>query len=153
MMGRASEPIVVTREDRAVLERWIRTGSTPQRVVTRARIVLLSTASLSNRTIASRLSISAHTVQLWRERYQAGGTAALRQDAPGRGRKTTLRAEAIARVQALLSAPREDGRKWTVRDLAHAAGISRAMADRLRRFVTKIEADAASGARSPRVQS
>jgi transposase len=120
----------VTDSDRRILSGWIRAGTTPQRVVRRARVVLLAADGCSAREIARRLGVSTHTVSLWRRRYHAGGPPALLRDAPGRGRKATVTATAVARVRALLATSPAAGR-WTVRSIATAIGISRASAHRV----------------------
>ena len=76
-----------TAEDRATLERWVRSGTTPQRTVTRSRIILMLDEGLSAREVARRLGISRHTVVLWGARYAEQGCEALTRDKPGRGRK------------------------------------------------------------------
>jgi transposase len=120
----------VTESDQQVLRTWSRAGTTPQRVARRARIVLLAAEGCSSREIAQRLGVSTHTVSLWCRRFQAGGSTALMRDAPGRGRKVTVTADADARVRALLGHPPAAGR-WTVRSLATALGISRASVHRV----------------------
>ena len=120
----------VTEGDQQLLRTWIRAGTTPQRVARRARIVLLAAEGYSSREIAQQLGVSTHTVSLWRRRFQAGGSAALMRDAPGRGRKVTVTADADARVRALLATP-PPARRWTVRLLATAMGISRASVHRV----------------------
>lgn len=132
-MGRTV--LAVSDSDRRVLSRWVRAGTTPQRLVRRARIVLLSADGCSAREIARRLGVSTHTVGLWRRRFQSGGASALKRDAPGRGRKATVTADAARRVRALLATPRATGR-WTVRALATAIGISRASVHRLLKAAT-----------------
>jgi DNA invertase Pin-like site-specific DNA recombinase len=77
----------VSRDDRAILERWVRSGTTPQRTVIRSRIVLLLDEGLSAREVARRLGVSRHTVDLWRARYIKEGCDVLTHDRPGRGRK------------------------------------------------------------------
>jgi transposase len=119
-----------TDSDRRLLSAWIRAGKTPQQVVRRARIVLLAADGCSGREIARRLDVSTHTVSLWRRRYERGGPAALLRDAPGRGRKVTVTETAGARVRTLLSTP-PPARRWTVRALASAMGISRASVHRV----------------------
>jgi hypothetical protein len=52
-------------------------------------------------------------------------------DAPGRGRKVTVTADADARVRVLLATPPPAARRWTVRSLATALGISRASVHRV----------------------
>ncbi len=73
--------------DRALLERWVRASTMPQRTVTRSRIVLLLGEGLSGREVARRVGVSRHTVDLWRARYMGEGCDALTRDRPGRGRR------------------------------------------------------------------
>jgi transposase len=120
----------VSENDRRLLSGWIRAGKTPQRVVRRARIVLLAADGCSARETARRLGVSTHTVSLWRRRYHAGGSAALLHDAPGRGRKATVVAAAATRMHGLLATPPPSGR-WTVRAIASALGVSRASVHRV----------------------
>ena len=124
------ERLQVTDKDRRLLGTWIRAGTTPQRVVRRARIVLLAASGCSRREIARQLGVSVYTVSLWRQRYLAGGPEALLRDAPGRGRKATVIDIAAARVRAMLESPPPSGR-WTIRALACATGISRASVHRV----------------------
>ncbi len=82
----AGAPFTVAPEDRAFLERCSRARTTPQRTVTRCRIVLLLGEGLSARTVARRLGVSRHTVDLWRKRYAKEGRQTVLRDRPGRGR-------------------------------------------------------------------
>ena len=74
--------------DRALLERWVRAGTTSQRVAMRSRIVLLALDGVDD--IAARVGVSPRTVQLWITRFRLGGADALLHDAPGRGRHARL---------------------------------------------------------------
>jgi transposase len=112
------------------LTAWIRAGTTPQRVALRARIVLQAAEAGSALAISQRLGISPHTVSLWQRRFQSDGPDALLRDAPGRGRKPTVTINAGARVRMLLATP-PPARRWTVRALASAMGISRASVHRV----------------------
>jgi transposase len=127
-MGR--QRLRITVADRERLTAWVRAGTTPQRVARRANIVLLATEGCSARAIAQRLGISAHTVLLWRRRFETGGLDALLRDAPGRGRKASVTIDAHTRVRTLLATP-PPARRWTVRALASAMGISRASVHRV----------------------
>lgn len=84
--------LTLTDEQRATLERWVRSGTTPQRLVFRSRIVLLATSGMPSNHVAHQLVTSQDTVRLWRRRFAAGGPDALRRDAPGRGRKRQITA-------------------------------------------------------------
>jgi transposase len=119
--------------DRRLLERWVRAGTTPQRVAMRTRIVLLAADGASNRAIARTLNVSLRTVALWRRRYRLGGPESLWRDAPGRGRRKTITADAASRIRALLETPPPSGARWTIRQLAKITGISRASVHRLLR--------------------
>ena len=74
--------------DRELLERWVRAGTTSQRVARRSRIVLLALEGVDD--IAGRVGVSPRTVQLWITRFRLGGAEALLHDAPGRGRHSAL---------------------------------------------------------------
>ena len=74
--------------DRARLERWVRAGTTSQRVARRSRIVLLALDGVED--VAARVGVSPRTVKLWVTRFQLGGAEALLRDAPGRGRRSTV---------------------------------------------------------------
>lgn len=75
---------------RTRLERWVRGATTPQRVVRRARIVLLALDGIPPDEIAARVGVSRPTVALWIERFADGGPDALLHDAPGRGRHASI---------------------------------------------------------------
>ena len=56
-------------DERTVLERCVRRGTTAQRLALRARIVLLCADGLENKKVARRLRTSANTVGKWRTRF------------------------------------------------------------------------------------
>jgi transposase-like protein len=85
-MSRQAREFVIDAGDRAVLERWVRRGTTAQRTVLRSRIVLMLGDAVSAREVARRLGVSRHTVDLWRKRYLEEGRDTLLHDRPGRGR-------------------------------------------------------------------
>jgi hypothetical protein len=61
--------LVVSDEDRRMLERWIRMPTAPQRLVLRSRIVLMLADGYAARDVARRLEIGRPTVALWGRRY------------------------------------------------------------------------------------
>jgi hypothetical protein len=81
-MSRRAEAILLTDQERATLQTWARARSQPQRVVQRAKIILLAAEGVESQTIAHRVGTSRPTVQLWRERFLALRTAGLEKDAP-----------------------------------------------------------------------
>jgi transposase len=123
--------VQVSDSHRRLLNSWIRAGTTPQRVVTRARIVLMAAEGNSARTIAATLKVNPRTVTLWRQRYERRGPYVLCHDAPGRGRKRSIDAEAVMRLRAVLASPAPGGGQWSVRRLAEVTGLSRSSVHRL----------------------
>jgi transposase len=123
---------VVSKEQRVVLERWVAARSTPQGVAVRARIVLLASEGVSNSAIARVLAVSRPTVILWRSRFAEGGTAALTETRPGRGRKPTISAAKIkAIVQATTQTSPPGQTHWSCRSMAKAHGVSPASVQRI----------------------
>ena len=70
---RKIERISITAADRERLERLVRDRNTPQKVVWRARIVLLASDGLTAEAIAAAVGKSLLTVRRWRRRYAARG--------------------------------------------------------------------------------
>lgn len=63
--------VVVTRRQRELLERLTATGSTPQRVAERCRIVLMSAEERPNIEQAADLGVDRQRVRRWRGRWAA----------------------------------------------------------------------------------
>ena len=85
--------------DRVELERRVRAGNTPQKVVLRAVIVLLAADGASNAAIADELGICVDTARKCRARFCAKGIKAL-VDAPRSGRPPVYTPTDVARVKA-----------------------------------------------------
>jgi len=125
-------PLSVTDAQRRVLEAWVAARNTPQTIAFRARIVLLAATGVSNRRIARTLATSRPTVILWRQRFLTGGTVALTEDVPGRGRKPSIPAEKVKRiVEATLHTTPKAATHWSVRTMAQAQGVSPATVQRI----------------------
>ena len=113
--------------ERALLERWAKAQKTPQSVALRARIVLAAAAGASNSQIARTLAVSRPTVILWRSRFAEGGTAALTETKPGRGRKPSISAAKIKQIVEATTQTRPVGAThWSCRSMAKAQGVSAA---------------------------
>jgi len=122
----------LSEEQRLVLERWAGAQKTPQSVALRARIVLLAAAGESNSAIARALWLSRPTVILWRARFAEGGTAALTETKPGRGRKPTISAAKVKAIVQATTQTRPPGQThWSCRSMAKAQGVSAATVQRI----------------------
>jgi transposase len=124
-MKKTSACIWLSPADRATLEGWISARSTPQKLVWRSRIVLLSADRVGTMAIVRWVGKSKVTVARWQERYLAKGIAGLSRDATRPGRKPPLSAETIARVvHKTLHEKPTAGTHWSIRKMARATDLS-----------------------------
>ena len=122
---RKIEQIAISPDDRNRLERLVRDRNTPQKVVWRARIVLLAGAGLTATAIAVAAGKSVLTVRRWRRRYMAKGVDGLLKDATRPPRRKPLTAETIKQVVHMtLHEKPPNATQWSVRSMAVAAGLS-----------------------------
>jgi transposase len=118
--------------DRTTLEGWVSGRNTPQKLVWRARIVLLSADRTGVMAIARAVGTSKVTVARWQERYLAKGLTGLRHDATRPGRKPPLSAQTIEQIvhQTLHEKP-PGSTHWSIRKMAAASGLSRSSIQRI----------------------
>jgi transposase len=119
--------IRLRRGDRERLEQLIRTRTTPQRVVERARIVLASSDGTSGNVIAEELGVSRPTVSRWLDRYDQVGFDGLVVDRPRSGRPRehgpAFEAEVVRRT--LETTPDPDvATHWSTRLMAKEFGVN-----------------------------
>ena len=129
---RKIERISIGAADRERLERLVRDRNTPQKVVWRARIVLLASDGLTAETIAAAVDKSLLTVRRWRRRYVASGVVGLLKDATRPSRIKPLAPEKIRRVVHMtLHEKPPNATHWSVRSMAVAAGVSYSSVQRI----------------------
>jgi transposase len=110
----------------------VRSGKTPQKVVMRARLVLLAADGTPNNATAKELGISRPTVLLWRDRFTRRGVPGLLRDAPRSGRKKTIAPEVVQRVvEATLKTTPPGATHWTTRTMAKAQLLSHMTVQRI----------------------
>ena len=73
--------IVLSDDDRQLLESWCRAGSAEYRNVLRSKIVLGAADGKTTVSIAKELGIAGQTVSKWRGRFAAAGVAGLSDQA------------------------------------------------------------------------
>ena len=126
------ERIEVPAADRDRLETLVRDRNTPQKVVWRARIVLLTDEGLRATEVATRVGTSTLTVRRWRRRYVQAGVEALLKDATRPPGRKPLTAAVIQRVLHLtLHEKPPRATQWSVRSLAAAVGLSHTSVQRI----------------------
>ena len=130
-MGKV-ERIEVPAEDRERLRRLARDRNTPQKVVWRARIVLLAGEGKGALEVAAEVGVSVLTVRRWRRRYRDKGVEGLLKDATRPPRKKPLSAETIAKiVHMTLHTKPAAATHWSLRSMAKAAGVSPSSVQRI----------------------
>lgn len=106
-----------------MLERYVRRGTTAQRLSMRSRIVLACAEGLTNKKVARRLRTSANTVGKWRGRFvEARLDGLLDEPRPGAPRKITDDAVEAIVVKTLESTPK-GATHWSTRQMAKAVGL------------------------------
>src|SRR5260370_32116252 len=124
-MWAQAEKLVISAEDRRLLETWPRAHSAPQSVAMRCQVILLAADGVANNAIAKELGISRPTVLLWRDRFAVGGPQSLVAVAPGRGRPRTITAAKVKRVvPATTQTTPETPTHWSRRPMAQAQGVN-----------------------------
>lgn len=115
--------IKLRRGDRDRLEQLVRTRTTPQRVVERARIVLASSDGVSGNVICEQIGVSRPTVTLWLDRYEAAGVEAVISDRPRSGRPKQITAsDEEAMIKKTLESKPPNGTHWSTRIMAKEMG-------------------------------
>ena len=124
MAGRAHAVAVnPTKKRRRKLEQIVRASSSPQRLVLRARIVLLAAEGKTNAQIARELGCSVAVARTWRRRFAVRGTLGL-FDKPRSGRPEVHGPSVRLAVLAVATSVPPDGEsQWSHAMIAaHLAG-------------------------------
>jgi transposase len=133
--------IRLDRKTRSELEGWLRASTTEQRMVRRARIVLLAADGWASRAIARKVGVMTGVVSVWRTRFAASGIDGL-EDKPRPGPKPIYTAATGKRILAVLDRPVPKGRaRWTCELVAEALGD--VDVNYVRRFLRKQRIDLA----------
>jgi transposase len=146
-------PLGLTDGERAELQRRVRAHTTPQRDVTRARMILLAADALPNRQIARLVGMHPDAVGRWRRRFQHQRVAGL-ADRPRSGRPLVYGHDDRLRIVATVTRePPDPASHWSYTQLADtladigisASQIGRILADldikphRVRGWITRRE--------------
>jgi transposase len=131
-MSRHAAPIVLSVDEQATLETWVRSRRLPLRQVQRAQIIELAATGAESQEIARILGVSRPTVQLWRDRFLALRLAGLEKDAPRPGRLPRISHRRVrAIVHATLHTKPLNATHWSTRTMAQSQRLSEATIRRI----------------------
>src|SRR5213080_1934386 len=130
MAGRVVE-VVLSDEDRQVLERWARRPKSSQALALRCRIVLAAAEGRSSTEITAELGCTGSRVGRWRGRFARRGFDGL-HDEPRPGKPRSISDEDVERVivKTLEEQP-ADATHWSTRSMAAATGMSQSAVSRI----------------------
>jgi len=122
--GRPRKPIVLNKEEEQHLKSIATSRSLPYGLVTRAKIIIMSSEGISNKAIAQKLDYSTQSVSLWRRRFLENGISNLHDELrPGRPR--SISDEQIAELIKKTLQTTPPGRThWTTRSMADKTQVS-----------------------------
>jgi transposase len=124
-MSQPAEPIKVSHQDRELMNEFVRSGNTPQKLIFRIAIVLGAADGVPNAQLARDLGTTKSSVLKWRARYRESGLEGILDDAPRSGRRKTISAaKEAAIVQATLQTKPTQATHWSTRSMADAQGVS-----------------------------
>jgi transposase len=126
------EPLVLTDDERRVLEGWARRRKTAQALALRSRIVLACAAGADVSAVAADLGISRTTAGKWRSRFLVSRLKGL-NDEQRPGRPRTVTDEHVEKVIAatLEQAPPGGDTHWSTRSMARSESMSQSAVSRI----------------------
>lgn len=121
-MSKGAAPIVLSVEEEKSLQQWVRAGTSEQRLVDRARAVLLASEGRTNREIANALQTRPARISKWRRRFAKNRLKGL-GDALRSGRPRHYDATTERRILRQLDEPPPSGyARWGGGLVAEALG-------------------------------
>jgi transposase len=129
--GRPKAELVLSTEERLVLERLANRRKSAQAMAMRARIVINCAKGLANREVASKLGVSEAMVGKWRRRFVEHRLDGLSDDPrPGAPRKISDDQVEAVIVKTLEEKP-TDATHWSTRSMARQVGMSQTTIGRI----------------------
>jgi len=129
-MGQLAE-VVLSLEEREVLERWARRPTSAQALAFRCRIVLAAAEGRASKEIAAELGCNHNTVSKWRGRFARRRLDGL-HDEPRPGKPRSISDEDVERVIVKTLEERPVGAThWSTRSMAAATGMSQTAVSRI----------------------
>ncbi|MFV0131591.1 IS630 family transposase [Streptomyces sp. HMX112] len=129
--GRPKAGLILSDEERAALEGWVRRRSTPQAWALRCRIILACAEGASNKDVAARLGSTAHAVGRWRARFVEHRIAGLGDMPRSGGPRSVTDEQVAALVSKTLESTPKNATHWSTRSMAKELGLSQSTVSRV----------------------
>ena len=133
-MRRIEACLYVRPGDQATLELLIADGKTPQKLVARARVVLLSGRGLGTSAIRREARVSKPTVWRWQQAYMEGGVERLLKDkgkGPRAGKKRIADEVRLRIVTKTAQEKPKNATHWTAQMMAEEMGVGHSTVQRI----------------------
>ena len=126
------EPLVLSDDERRVLQEWARRRKTAQALADRSRVVLACAEGGTIGSVAAELGVSRDMVSKWRGRFLASRLQGL-TDEPRPGRPRLIGDDRVEQVitATLEQAPPGGDTHWSTRSMARSAGLSQSAVSRI----------------------
>jgi transposase len=122
-MGRKIQPLEISTQQKSELEALVNRPTSPQRMVRRARIILLRSEGHSQVSTAEQVGVRRTVVSEWEKRFRAEGIGGL-AEARRSGRKPSISQEVKAEIITEATRPPKGRTRWSTRTMAKAKGVS-----------------------------
>jgi len=125
--------LVLSESQKSELEGLVRSGSTPQKVAVRCRLLLLAQQGVANRSIAEQLNVSRPTIVALRDAFTRDGLAAVTGIRRRNRRGSVLTPDLEQKIvdTTVKTRPGDGSTHWSVRMLARQLRISRTIVHRV----------------------
>lgn len=123
-MSKHAASLNLTEQEKNTLEQWLRAGTTEQRSVERARIILMADQGLTTEQIAAEMDTRSARISKWRQRFLRSRLDGL-QDQPRSGKPVRYDRSTEQQILDQLDQPPPPGQAtWSGGALAKALRIS-----------------------------
>lgn len=129
-MARPISIIELTDAEEKELRKRVSAATCSKRDSLRAAIILRRAEGMKQKDVAEELGVSVPCVNKWSQRFEHEGLGGL-VDKPGRGRKSSIPPEVVARVIEEAGKKPKPRSRWSTRTMAKAAGISQSSVQRI----------------------
>lgn len=130
IMGNHITSIDLNDEMKKKLQEVVNKRSSPQQMVIRAQIILMTHEQQSVSEIRTELKVSKNVIAKWRKRFSQHGMEGLNDEARS-GRPEIYNAEIRHKIAAKACVLPEGKTHWSIRELAAAMNVDRAIVERV----------------------